>query len=82
MQAQAAERTADGRGTHLRLVTTPDEGDAASSPRPAATKRELRELARAAAFLRRRARRLPEDSPVREELLETAEYFAATAEEL
>ena len=57
---------------------TPDE---VPEPLASSTGRELRAMARVAAYLRRRARRLPEDSPLRAELLETAEYFATAADE-
>jgi hypothetical protein len=80
MRAQAAVRPGDGRTSHLRLVTTADIGAApAGRPPSSATRRELRESSRIARHLRRRARRLPADSPLREELLETAEYFATAS---
>jgi hypothetical protein len=67
---------------HLRLVTA---STTAVSPVEDSTNRvtarELREMSRVAAHLRRRARRLPEDSMLREDLLETAEYYAAAAED-
>ena len=38
-------------------------------------------MSRVAALLRRRAARLPEDSLVRAELMETAEYYATGADQ-
>lgn len=71
------------RSNHLRLVGGAEDGapTVARAVR-AATRRELKAMARVAAQLRRHARRLPEESGVRDELLETAEYYAATVEEL
>jgi hypothetical protein len=40
------------------------------------TAQEVRAMSRVAALLRRRAARLPEDSPLRAELIEIAEYYA------
>src|SRR3954449_3416293 len=71
-----------GRG-HLQLVgpsTVPVRPVAPEAP-ACPTARERRTMTRVAALLRRRAGRLPEDSVLRAELLETAEYYAAGAEE-
>jgi hypothetical protein len=38
-------------------------------------------MSRVAALLRRRAARLPEDSPLRAELMEAAEYYAIGADQ-
>jgi hypothetical protein len=81
-------RMSSGRRGHLQLVgptsqsgakrtTAPEEATPATGP----TARERRTMTRVAASLRRRARRLPEDSPLRAELLETAEYYEAGAEQ-
>jgi hypothetical protein len=43
--------------------------------------REVRAMSRVAVLLRRRAARLPEDSLVRAELMETAEYYATGADQ-
>ena len=81
MSAQPANSDPDRRA-HLRLVTGPASRPA-SDPDPSswAGTHEVRTLSRVAAYLRRRARRLPEDSALRAELLETAEYYATAAEE-
>ena len=81
MSAELAHRH-DDRRSRLRLVTASGTGVPDVPDREhRATAREVREMSRVAAHLRRRARRLPEDSPVRDELLETAEYYAAAADE-
>src|SRR4051794_39277706 len=76
-------RHATGRRGHLRLAT-PGEAppritvrEAPAPPTPA----ERRAMSRVAALLRRRATRLPEGSPLREELLDVAEYYATGVEE-
>ena len=48
----------------------------AVAPEIRLTRQELRAMSRVAVLLRRRAARLPEDSVVRAELMETAEYYA------
>jgi hypothetical protein len=64
------------------LVTAVDEAVAAGQPVPKrCTRQEIREMSRVAAMLRRHAHRLPEDSALRGELVETAEYYLAVAEE-
>jgi hypothetical protein len=57
------------RRGHLSLA-------ASVSPEMLLSRREVRAMSRVAALLRRRAARLPEDSVVRAELMETAEYYA------
>ena len=59
---------------HLRLV-------APISPEIRLSRREVRTMSRVAALLRRRAARLPEDSPLRAELMEAAEYYAVGADQ-
>jgi hypothetical protein len=71
------------RRAHLQLVGSP-RASALPAPAPAPagpTDKERRTMARVAGQLRRRAAKLPEDSVLRAELLETAEYFATGAEE-
>ena len=58
---------------HLRLV-------APVSPEIRLSRREVRAMSRVAVLLRRRAARLPEDSPLRAELMEVSEYYATGAE--
>jgi hypothetical protein len=58
---------------HLRLV-------APISPEIRLSRREVRTMSRVAALLRRRAARLPQDSPLRAELMEAAEYYAIGAD--
>src|SRR4051812_11950417 len=71
------------RRGHLQLVApSPVPAPPAASPAPAGpSARERRTMTRVAALLRRRAARLPEDSLLRAELLETAEDYATGAEE-
>jgi hypothetical protein len=57
------------RRRHLSLA-------APVAPETRPTSREIRATSRIAALLRRRAARLPEDSVLRAELMETAEYYA------
>jgi hypothetical protein len=59
---------------HLCLV-------APVAPEIRLTRREVRTMLRVAALLRRRAARLPEDSLLRAELVEAAEYYATGAEQ-
>ena len=59
---------------HLRLV-------APISPEIRLSRREVRTMSRVAALLRRRAARLPEDSPLRAELMVAAEYYAIGADQ-
>jgi hypothetical protein len=59
---------------HLRLV-------APVSPKFRLSRREVRTMSRVAVLLRRRAARLPEDSLLRAELMEAAEYYAIGAEQ-
>jgi hypothetical protein len=59
---------------HLCLV-------APVSPEIRLSRREVRTMSRVAALLRRRAARLPEDSPLRAELMEAAEYYAIGADQ-
>ena len=58
---------------HLRLV-------APVSPEIRLSRREVRAMSRVAVLLRRRAARLPEDSPLRAELMEVSEYYATGAD--
>jgi hypothetical protein len=58
---------------HLCLV-------APVSPEIRLSRRELRAMSRVAVLLRRRAARLPEDSLLRAELMEVAEYYATGAD--
>ena len=62
-------RQSDVRRGHLSLA-------APVSPEIRLSRQELRAMSRVAVLLRRRAARLPEDSVVRAELMETAEYYA------
>ena len=57
---------------HLRLV-------APVSPEIRLSRREVRTMSRVAVLLRRRAARLPEESVLRAELMEAAEYYAIGA---
>jgi hypothetical protein len=59
---------------HLYLV-------APVSPEIRLSRREVRAMSRVAVLLRRRAARLPEDSLLRAELMEVAEYYATGAEQ-
>jgi hypothetical protein len=59
---------------HLRLAA-PFSAEIRFSPR------EVRAMSRVAVLLRRRAARLPEDSLLRAELMETAEYYATGADQ-
>lgn len=59
---------------HLCLV-------AAVAPEIRLSRREVRTMRRVAALLRRRAARLPEDSVLRAELMEAAEYYATGADQ-
>ena len=59
---------------HLRLAA-PVSGEIRFSPQ------EVRAMSRVAVLLRRRAARLPEDSLLRAELMETAEYYATGADQ-
>jgi hypothetical protein len=51
------------------------------SPEIRLSPQEVRVMSRVAVLLRRRAARLPEDSLLRAELMETAEYFATGADQ-
>ena len=62
------------RGGHLCLV-------APVAPEIRLSRREVRTMSRVAALLGRRAARLPEDSPLRAELMEAAEYYATGADQ-
>jgi hypothetical protein len=66
-------RHSDVRG-HLRLAV-PVSAEIRFSPQ------EVRAMSRVAVLLRRRAARLPEDSLLRAELMETAEYYATGADQ-
>jgi hypothetical protein len=69
------------RRRHLRLATAPaPEPEPAPDPGVKLTPQEVRAMAAVASHLRRRAGRLPEDSIVRAELLEAAEYYALGAD--
>jgi hypothetical protein len=59
---------------HLYLV-------APVSPEIRLSRREVRAMSRVAVLLRRRAARLPEDSLLRAELMEVAEYYATGADQ-
>lgn len=59
---------------HLRLAA-PVLAEIRFSPQ------EVRAMSRVAVLLRRRAARLPEDSLLRAELMETAEYYATGADQ-
>jgi hypothetical protein len=59
---------------HLCLV-------APVSPEIRLSRREVRAMSRVAVLLRRRAAHLPEDSLLRAELMEVAEYYATGAEQ-
>jgi hypothetical protein len=60
---------------HLRLAA-PFSAEIRFSPQ------EVRAMSRVAVLLRRRAARLPEDSLLRAELIETAEYYATGADQV
>lgn len=66
-------RTRQSRG-HLCLA-------APISPEIRLSPQEVRAMSRVAVLLRRRAARLPEDSVLRAELMEIAEYYATGAEQ-
>lgn len=81
---QHRTRPAAGRRGHLTLVAGSAPPPGAHAHRTAApdapTRRERRVMSKVAARLRRSARGLPESSPLREELLATAEYFELGAD--
>jgi len=71
------------RRRHLRLATAPvpaPEPEPVPEPGVKLTPQEVRAMAAVASHLRRRAGRLPEDSILRAELLEAAEYYALGAD--
>jgi hypothetical protein len=68
-----AKRQSAVRG-HLRLAASVS-AEIRFSPQ------EVRAMSRVAVLLRRRAARLPEDSLLRAELMETAEYYATGADQ-
>jgi hypothetical protein len=71
MNTHRTEQGVVHRG-HLRLVGP-------VSPGVRLSRREVRTMFRVAALLRRRAARLPQDSLLRAELTEAAEYYATGA---
>jgi hypothetical protein len=73
MNSHGRRQSAVRRG-HLRLA-------AAVPAEIRLSPREVRAMSRVAVLLRRRAARLPEDSLVRAELMETAEYYAIGADQ-
>ena len=74
MNSHGRRQSAVRRG-HLRVAAAVPAADFRLSPR------EVRAMSRVAVLLRRRAARLPEDSLVRAELMETAEYYATGADQ-
>jgi hypothetical protein len=73
MNTHRTGQSAIHRG-HLRLV-------APVSPEIRLSRREVRTMSRVGALIRRRAARLPEDSPLRAELMEAAEYYTIGADQ-
>lgn len=73
MNSHGRRQSAVRRG-HLRLAA-PVAAEIRLSPQ------EVRAMSRVAVLLRRRAARLPEDSLLRAELMETAEYYATGADQ-
>ena len=73
MNTHRTGQTVVHRG-HLCLV-------APVSPEIRLSRREVRAMSRVAVLLRRRAARLPEDSLLRAELMEAAEYYATGADQ-
>jgi hypothetical protein len=73
MNTHGRRQSAVRRG-HLRLAA-PVSAEIRLSPQ------EVRAMSRVAALLRRRAARLPKDSLLRAELMETAEYYATGADQ-
>jgi hypothetical protein len=72
MNTHGRRQSAVRRG-HLRLAAPVSE--IRLSPQ------EVRAMSRVAVLLRRRAARLPKDSLLRAELMETAEYYATGADQ-
>jgi hypothetical protein len=68
------KRARAGRRGHLSLAVP-------IAPTLRFSAQEVRAMVRIAVLLRRRAARLPEDSVLRAELMETAEYFATGADQ-
>jgi hypothetical protein len=73
MNSHGRRQSAVRRG-HLRLA-------APVSAEIRVSRQEVRAMSRVAVLLRRRAARLPEDSLLRAELIETAEYYATGADQ-
>jgi hypothetical protein len=73
MNTHGIRQSAVRRG-HLRLAA-PVSAEIRLSPQ------EVRAMSRVAVLLRRRAARLPKDSLLRAELMETAEYYATGADQ-
>ena len=73
MNSHGRRQSAVRRG-HLRLA-------AAVPAEIRLSPQEVRAVSRVAVLLRRRAARLPEDSLLRAELMETAEYYATAADQ-
>jgi hypothetical protein len=73
MNTHGRRQSAVRRG-HLRLAA-PVSAEIRLSPQ------EVRAMSRVAVLLRRRVARLPKDSLLRAELMETAEYYATGADQ-
>ena len=73
------------RRAHLRLVTAtsppPAPPEERRAPATALLEVELQAMSELGALIRQRAAELPEDSSLRAELLETAEYYSTGAEQ-